>query len=143
MKLKSPTTLFLLLAATLWGAPAGSNANPTIHSVVDLGHEFSFYGDGRFQQQYLPGQAGATSWGALFNYDLSNANLLVLLACDSHLSYLPQDRKTISSFLADGGGVLLLSGAAGRLLNELAIEPTPLRVLGVSGQAATIEPTKF
>jgi hypothetical protein len=35
----------------------------------------------------------------------------------------------------EGGGVLLLSGAAGRLLNELAIEPTPLRVLGVSGTA--------
>ena len=120
MKLKSPTTLFLLLAATLWGAPAGSNANPTIHSVVDLGHEFSFYGDGRFQQQYLPGQTGATSWGALFNYDLSNANLLVLLACDSHLSYLPQDRKTISSFLADGGGVLLLGSAADKPQNELA-----------------------
>ncbi|MBM3861989.1 MAG: hypothetical protein FJ395_20385 [Verrucomicrobia bacterium] len=35
----------------------------------------------------------------------------------------------------DGGGALLLSGAAGRLLNELSIEPTALRVLGVSPNA--------
>lgn len=32
----------------------------------------------------------------------------------------------------EGGGTLLLSGAAGRLLNELGVEPTPLRVLGVN-----------
>ena len=30
----------------------------------------------------------------------------------------------------EGGGSLLLSGAAGRLVNDLAIEPTPLRLLG-------------
>lgn len=35
----------------------------------------------------------------------------------------------------DGGGVLLLSGAAGRQLNDLGVEPTPLRVLGVSSNA--------
>ena len=32
----------------------------------------------------------------------------------------------------EGGGSLLLSGAAGRLLNDLGIEPTPLRVLGAT-----------
>lgn len=37
----------------------------------------------------------------------------------------------------DGGGVLLLSGAAGRMLNVLGIEPTPLRVLGPSGTPVT------
>ena len=35
----------------------------------------------------------------------------------------------------EGGGSLLLSGAAGRALNDLSIETTPLRVLGVSGTA--------
>ena len=35
----------------------------------------------------------------------------------------------------DGGGVLLLSAAAGRVLNDLAIEPTPLRVLSTSSLA--------
>jgi hypothetical protein len=44
------------------------------------------------------------------------------------------DRADLREYL-EGGGVLLLSGAAGRLLNELAIEPTPLRVLGVSEAA--------
>ncbi|MCX6909995.1 MAG: hypothetical protein NTY01_18400, partial [Verrucomicrobia bacterium] len=32
----------------------------------------------------------------------------------------------------EGGGSLLLSGAAGRLLNDLSIETTPLRVLGAT-----------
>lgn len=32
----------------------------------------------------------------------------------------------------EAGGVLLLSGAAGRLVNDLGIEPTPLRVLGTT-----------
>ena len=32
----------------------------------------------------------------------------------------------------EGGGTLLVSGAAGRVLNDLGIEPTPLRVLGAS-----------
>ena len=33
----------------------------------------------------------------------------------------------------EGGGTLLVSGAAGSVLNDLGIEPTPLRVLGASG----------
>lgn len=120
MKLKSHTLPFLLFTAILGGTSAVSNANPTVHSVVDLGHEFTFYGDGRFQQQYLPNQAGATSWGSLFHFDFTNANLLVLLACDSHLSYIAQDCSTISSFLAEGSGVLLLGSAADKPQNELA-----------------------
>ena len=38
-------------------------------------------------------------------------------------------RQDLLAYLEEGGS-LLLSGAAGRLLNDLAIEPTPLRVLG-------------
>ena len=44
------------------------------------------------------------------------------------------DRADLRAYL-DCGGALLLSGAAGRFLNELSIEPTPLRVLGVSEAA--------
>jgi hypothetical protein len=36
----------------------------------------------------------------------------------------------------EGGGTLLVSGAAGSVLNDLGIEPTPLRVLGASGAAS-------
>jgi hypothetical protein len=43
-------------------------------------------------------------------------------------------RRDLAAYL-DGGGVLLLSAAAGRVLNDLAIEPTPLRVLGKSSLA--------
>lgn len=95
-------------------------AAPAVHVVVDLGHQFSFYGDGRFQRQYLSEHAGATSWGSLFNYDFANANLLVLLGCDSHLSYVPQDIKTVTEFLAAGGGVVLLGSAGDKPQNELA-----------------------
>jgi hypothetical protein len=35
----------------------------------------------------------------------------------------------------EGGGALLVSGAAGSVLNDLGIEPTPLRVLGASEAA--------
>ena len=112
--------LLPIAALVLWGASAACQASPTVHVVVDLGHQFTFYGDGRFHRQYLADQAGATSWGSLFNFDLSNANLLVLLGCDTHLSYVPRDRKTIAAFLADGGGVLLLGSAADKPQNELA-----------------------
>lgn len=100
--------------------PAIPLAAPAVHVVVDLGHQFSFYGDGRFHQQYLAKHAGATSWGSLFNYDFANANLLVLLGCDSHLSYVPQDIKAVTDFLAAGGGVVLLGSAGDKPQNELA-----------------------
>jgi len=109
-----------LAGGALLGASTACHAAPTVHAVVDLGHQFTFYGDGRFHQQYLADQSGATSWGSLFNFDLSNANLLVLLGCDEHLSYVPQDRKTIDGFLAGGGGVLLLGSAGDKPQNDLA-----------------------
>jgi hypothetical protein len=118
--MKCHRILFSLAAGTLVSAPAVCQANPIVHAVVDLGHQFTFYADGRFHLQYLADQAGVTSWGSLFNFDLSNANLLVLLGCDQHLSYLPQDRKAIDGFLADGGGLLLLGSAKDKPQNELA-----------------------
>jgi hypothetical protein len=112
--------LHLLAIGTLACASVVAQTKPTVHAVVDLGHQFTFYGDGRFHRQYFADQAGATSWGSLFKFDLSNANLLVLLGCDSHLSYIPQDLKVISEFLAEGGGVLLLGSAADKPQNALA-----------------------
>ena len=112
--------LLLLAAGAFCVVSAVCQAKPTVHVVVDLGHQFTFYGDGRFHRQYLADQAGVTSWGSLFNFDLSNANLLVLLGCDSHLSYVPKDRKAIDAFLGDGGGVLLLGSAGDKPQNDLA-----------------------
>jgi hypothetical protein len=119
-RMKLHRLLLPIAAMAFWGAFAVCQASPTVHVVVDLGHQFTFYGDGRFHRQYLADQAGATSWGSLFNFDLSNANLLVLLGCDPHLSYFPRDRKAIDAFLAEGGGVLLLGSAADKPQDELA-----------------------
>jgi hypothetical protein len=134
--MKSRSLYSWLAAGALLGAPALCRATPTVHAVVDLGHQFTFYGDGRFYHQYLADQAGATSWGSLFNFDLSNANLLVLLGCDPHLSYGPQDRKTIEGFLASCGGVLLLGSAADKPQNDLA------RVFGCEFEARAKKPFK-
>ncbi len=80
---------------------------PRIHAVSHLGHQFSFYADGRFHQQYLPGQPAATNWGEIYNYDFSNANMLILLGCEPQLRYLPRDLTAIKALLQDGGGVVL------------------------------------
>lgn len=120
------TIIFLLvISLKVLGVQSGSNTrspkeNKRIHAVSDLGHQFTFYADGRFHKQYLPGQPAVTSWGALYNYDFSNANLLLLLGCDSHVEYLPKDIETIKGFLADGGGVVLLVSGRNKQQNKLA-----------------------
>ena len=48
---------------------------------------------------------------------------------DGGASLTEKEQFDLRAYL-DVGGVLLLSGAAGRMLNDLGIEPTPLRVLG-------------
>ena len=48
---------------------------------------------------------------------------------DGWASFTEKEQSDLRAYL-DVGGVLLLSGAAGRVLNDLGIEPTPLRVLG-------------
>lgn len=113
--------MFFLLAIYLH-AFGGQSETKRIHAVSDLGHQFSFYADGRFHTQYLPGQPAVMSWGALYNYDFSNANLLILLGCDSHVEYLPKDIETIREFLAEGGGIVLLGSAGENPQNELAAQ---------------------
>jgi len=78
-----------------------------VHAVVDLSHSFTFYADGRFARQYLGTHRSVMNWNALYNFDLSNANLMVLLDCDSRLSYTDKDVAHIKKFLEDGGGVAL------------------------------------
>lgn len=113
--------LILLIAIALTTCRIGSSAEQNrVHAVVDLGHQFTFYADGRFHRQYLPGQPAVTSWGSLFNFDFSNANLLILLGCDPHLEYVAPDIEVISKFLQQGGGVVLLGSARDTSQNTLA-----------------------
>lgn len=97
-----------------------NNKNITVHAVTDISHQFTFYGDHRFHQQYLPHQKGATNWCSLFNFDFSNANLLILLGCEDQISYVPQDIAVIEKFLKNGGGVVLLGDGQGISQGKLA-----------------------
>ena len=111
----------LLIAIILTTCQAALSAERSpVHAVVDLGHQFTFYADGRFHRQYLPDQPVATSWGSLFNFDFSNANLLVLLGCDPHLECVPEDIEVITNFLTQGGGAVLLGKAKDEPQNALA-----------------------
>lgn len=126
----------LAAAVAATGSIAGGQTKPAVHAVVDLGHEFTFYADGRFHRQYLPGQPYASSWGALEHYDFSNANLLILPGCDPHLEYGPEDVRVITEFLNQGGGVVLLGSAGSRPQNALA------RELGCSFEKPAREPLR-
>lgn len=112
----------LLGAACLLVGRVQGDEPVKVHAVTDIAHEFSFYGDHRFHSQYLPGQRGVTNWCSLFNFDFSNANLLILLGCDDRISYLPQDVATIKAFLKSGGGVVLLGGHNAKSQQALAEE---------------------
>jgi hypothetical protein len=88
--------LSVVAVLALHDAALAQDTSGRVHAVVDLGHEFTFYADGRFHKQYLPDQSVAMSWGSLFHFDFSNANLLVLLGCDPHLQYVPEDIRAIT-----------------------------------------------
>lgn len=93
---------------------------PVIHAMNDVAHLYNFHADWGFHRQYLQDQKYAKSWCALYNADLSNANLLFLNGCEDKLSYVPKDIETIQSFLKKGGGVMILGDASGKSQNELA-----------------------
>lgn len=129
----------LALPATAMAAP------PRVHAVVDLAHEFSFYADGRFARQYLADQKAVTSWNALPRFDLSNANLLILLDCAEQLRYTPEDAAAIRAFLEAGGGVAVFVGtdrgpqydlAASLGARFVADAKKPLRLAPEAGTAA-------
>lgn len=129
-------SIFIAAMAAAAAAKGLAEDNAPVHAVVDLGHQFTFYADGRFHTQYLPKQPLATSWGSLFNFDFSNANLLILLGCDSHLKYLPEDLNAITNFLAQGGGVVLLGSSADEPQNALA------RTFGCAFEKPATKPLK-
>ncbi|WP_299578284.1 hypothetical protein [uncultured Sunxiuqinia sp.] len=101
------------------GPAEAENEEVVVHAVTDLSHEFSFYADNRFHQQYLPDGKGVTNWCNLYNFDFSNANLLILLSCDDRLQYTDEDIKTIQDFLTEGGGVVIMGTENGISQNKL------------------------
>ncbi|MCO5297746.1 MAG: hypothetical protein M9921_12895 [Fimbriimonadaceae bacterium] len=112
-----------LLALSMVSTPRPA---PLIHSVTDIGHEFTFYFDGRFARQYLPGGVDERNWGTLARCDLTGANLLVLSSGGTPCPYTPDDIAKVRGFLEVGGGVVVLGDYArfrqetGYRLNELA-----------------------
>ena len=119
----SSLMVILFITASIVNATETSDATkqpPRVHAVSNLGHEFCFYADGSFHGQYLTGQPVAMSWGALYNFDYSNTNMLILLGCDSRLKYLPRDIRVIRKFLKDGGGVVLFGNGGDNPQNKLA-----------------------
>ncbi len=78
-----------------------------VHSLADVGHEFSFYADGRFQNQYLSGEKGMRSWSNLYDVDPSNLNLLIFLGCERRVSYNDKDKAYVAQFLKDGGAIFI------------------------------------
>ncbi|MGV8829365.1 MAG: hypothetical protein ACWA6U_13730 [Breznakibacter sp.] len=102
-----------------------------IHVVTDLAHEFSFYADNRFHQQYLPDQGHATNWCNLWNFDFNNANLLVLLSCDDRIEYLKRDIEVIRKFLDDGGGVVV-TGEIGKLSQNKLLKEFGAQFLSIA-----------
>ena len=109
--------LALLLAGTVAALSAAATptapAPPTVHSISDISQEFTFYMDGRFHRQYLKEHGrDARNWGTLSKVDLSNANLLILVAGNPRIPYQPESVAHVVEFVKDGGTLLLMGDGA-------------------------------
>lgn len=114
-----------------------------VHGVVDVGHGFSFYADGRFAGQYLSDQKMTTSWGNLYDFPTDNLNLIVLLDCDHNLKYTEKDIAYIDKFLNDGGTVLIMGGPGESPQNNLAKHyGAPFIAAGVAPLAGKVDINK-
>jgi len=91
-----------------------------IHSVCDISHEFTFYMDGRFFQQYIgeANGADARNWGTLYKLDLTNTNLLVLCSGPGPIKYDPRSVAHVQHFVRDGGAALIMSDASATHADE-------------------------
>jgi hypothetical protein len=105
-----------------------------IHSVSDISHEFTFYMDGRFFQQYVGDRNGADArnWGTLRKLDLTNTNLLALASGSGPVRYDPRSIAHARRFAEAGGVVLVMSDALGlRADSQLPIQEVA-RAFGAS-----------
>ncbi len=90
-------------------------AAPRIHCVSDISHEFTFYMDGRFFNQYV-GEAGGAdvrNWGTLWKLDLANANLLALSSGSGPVAYDPRTVAHVRKFAEGGGAALIMADRSG------------------------------
>ena len=103
-------TLFFTACAAVAAPPDPPPAAVRIHSVTDIGHEFTFYADGRFYGQYIAGDGNqdARNWGTLHKCSFKNANLLVLLSGATPCPFTTNDIAATRNLLEEGGGVLVL-----------------------------------
>ncbi|HUT11502.1 MAG TPA: DUF4350 domain-containing protein [Thermoguttaceae bacterium] len=107
-KLLGVVCLLILFVVSVEAAAA-----ERIHCVTDISHTFSFYFDGRFGTNYVaPDGIDVRNWGTLHKYDLADANLLILQSSASPCRYTPEDIEAVRSFLAEGGGVVVLGDFA-------------------------------
>jgi hypothetical protein len=101
-----------LVAVLGASCPAGETRSDRVrvHSVTDISHEFSFYFDGRFGRNYLSrkGNVDVRNWGTLHKFDRRDVNLMVLQSGASPCAYPPEDVAAVTSFLTEGGGVIVL-----------------------------------
>ncbi len=107
--------IHLVAILAILSTPASTTARtpPTVHSVSDISHEFTFYMDGRFHRQYLKEHGrDARNWGTLAKCDLSNANLLLLVAGSPRVPYAPASVAHVVDFVRTGGTVLLMGDGA-------------------------------
>ena len=103
-----------ILACLVASLSLGSiQAPPTVHSVSDISQEFTFYMDGRFHRQYLKDHGrDVRNWGTLHKADLSNANLLLLVAGNPRVPYADESVSHVVEFAREGGTVLLMGDGA-------------------------------
>ena len=107
------THLATMLVSVLATATSATEAPPTVHSISDISQEFTFYMDGRFHRQYLKDHGrDARNWGTLSKADLSNANLLILVAGNPRVPYSPASLDHVVEFVKDGGTLLLMGDGA-------------------------------
>lgn len=111
--------LIVLTLTSFLSCGKHKESTTVIHAVTDLSHQFTFYADNRFYQQYMPEGKGVTNWVDLSDFDLSNTNLLILLGCDDRISYSKEDVETITGFLNEGGGVMIFGNDKTKSQNEL------------------------
>lgn len=100
----------MILACLLAWSALQEPAAPRVHSISDISQEFSFYMDGRFHTQYLKDVGrDARNWGSLHRLDLSNTNLLVLVAGDPHVPYSAESIAHVERYVREGGTLLLMA----------------------------------
>lgn len=140
--------LFLSLLWCSSGLILQAADDTKVHGVADLSHEFSFYADGRFQAQYLPDQQVVNNWGNLYDMDMENINMLILLGCNPNVSYNAKDIAFLKQFLSKGGCVLIAGHAGMKQQNQLLAQfgakftqaaAPPLAFVSAEGSTSGIE----